>query len=636
MHCRGRAVRAALLLSCAALVALAWASTAAAAVASAGTGGVRGVAPEEQQRYASGAFECVVRGKKTALGLEFVNDDYCDCDNGEDEPGTSACSHLLSSVFYCGNDGYFPKKIPTSRMNDGICDCCDGSDEFVDASLCSNTCATEAVTFREVAKERLAVVEAGFKKRQAVIEGEVKRFFDDATQAASSTAQALLALEQLKARVNVHKDREERKEQRMRLNKAREAQAQADAAASSGSDDQQQAGNNAIEDKSVCVPDEATDKTCDDSSDDDETNTRPEADGEFEELKAGELVETEDENEQDEDIKSSSETAQSVLSADEETESLRVTSQVELSDGTRVSLAEYLRLARHSKPTKKLKGSRKSAEQMRREDFLGPLFNGDAQGRKRIGLYALRTLGVLCSPVRGAVELVLFIPRTLWDLLPSPSTAFHVSVIQAPWFRRLGGGQVYRGYQHVAWSAQVAWDAPVFVYNYLFPRLDESVVSSEAESLRRVVREIDEDIKKLEGEREEKRKATATDFGPQRAFFALQDVCIEKKIEKYNYKLCAFKEVKQDYTLLGSWDKWGVHEGDKLDYGRMLFHKGHKCWNGPERSVVVKLECGQENEIVSVDEPSTCEYVMMVRSPLACTREELTRAQQDFAFWNKP
>lgn len=54
------------------------------------------------------------------------------------------------------------------------------------------------------------------------------------------------------------------------------------------------------------------------------------------------------------------------------------------------------------------------------------------------------------------------------------------------------------------------------------------------------------------------------------------------------------------------------------------------------RSVVVKLECGQENEIVSVDEPSTCEYVMMVRSPLACTREELTRAQQDFAFWNKP
>lgn len=126
------------------------------------------------------------------------------------------------------------------------------------------------------------------------------------------------------------------------------------------------------------------------------------------------------------------------------------------------------------------KGSRKSADQMRREDFLGPLFNGDAQGRKRIGLYALRTLGVLCSPVRGAVELVLFIPRTLYDLfvtvfkpdtsrfaLPSLSTAFHVSVVQAPWFRRLGEGQVYRGYQYAAWSTQVAWDAPVFVYNYL-------------------------------------------------------------------------------------------------------------------------------------------------------------------------
>lgn len=110
------------------------------------------------------------------------------------------------------------------------------------------------------------------------------------------------------------------------------------------------------------------------------------------------------------------------------------------------------------------------------------------------------------------------------------------------------------------------------------------MVSSEAESLRRVVREIDADIKKLDSEREEKRKAAATDFGPQRAFFALQDQCIEKKIEKYTYKLCAFKEVKQDYTLLGTWDKWGANE-DKPDYARMLFVKGHKCWNGPERYV---------------------------------------------------
>lgn len=116
---------------------------------------------------------------------------------------------------------------------------------------------------------------------------------------------------------------------------------------------------------------------------------------------------------------------------------------------------------------------------MRREDFLGPLFNGDAAGRKRIALYALRTLGVLCAPVRAVVELVLFVPRTVADLvvtafeldasvwLPSPSAAFETRVVHAPWFRRLADGQVYRGYQHAVWSAQVIWDAPVFVYHYL-------------------------------------------------------------------------------------------------------------------------------------------------------------------------
>lgn len=51
------------------------------------------------------------------------------------------------------------------------------------------------------------------------------------------------------------------------------------------------------------------------------------------------------------------------------------------------------------------------------------------------------------------------------------------------------------------------------------------------------------------------------------------------------------------------------------------------------RSVVVQLECGEENEIVSVEEPSTCEYEMKVRSPLACTHEVLAAAQRELEFW---
>lgn len=108
------------------------------------------------------------------------------------------------------------------------------------------------------------------------------------------------------------------------------------------------------------------------------------------------------------------------------------------------------------------------------------------------------------------------------------------------------------------------------------------MVLKEAESLRRVLREIEDDIHALEKQRDEKAAAAATDFGPERAFFALQDECVERQVEQYTYKFCAFKDVKQDYTLLGKWDGWD----DAPGHTRMRFTGGQKCWNGPERYVV--------------------------------------------------
>jgi protein kinase C substrate 80K-H len=101
------------------------------------------------------------------IPIEHLNDDYCDCADGSDEPGTNAC---LGGSFTCQNFGFVTTGIPSSRVNDGICDCCDGSDEYRSNRVCENTCNEMASKAREEEERTKRVVEAGIAVKKELIQ----------------------------------------------------------------------------------------------------------------------------------------------------------------------------------------------------------------------------------------------------------------------------------------------------------------------------------------------------------------------------------------------------------------------------------------------------------------------------------
>lgn len=82
-------------------------------------------------------FRCFDNSK--IISLDKINDNYLDCPDGSDEPGTDA---YQNGTFYCNNSGILPMSIPKWSVGDGICDCCDGLDEYFMKSKwnCPNTC----------------------------------------------------------------------------------------------------------------------------------------------------------------------------------------------------------------------------------------------------------------------------------------------------------------------------------------------------------------------------------------------------------------------------------------------------------------------------------------------------------------
>ncbi|KAI8984963.1 endoplasmic reticulum protein [Trametes punicea] len=161
----------------------------------------KGVSPELAVRYVPSrkgsveVWECL-DGSQT-IQWSAVNDDFCDCLDGSDEPGTGACPN---SRFYCVNDGHIGTYIPSTRVNDGLCEpeCCDGSDEA--PGVCQNVCKEVGEAHRERVRAEQKLRKTGSKIRSTYIafaQKEKKRLEQEIAQ----TDQEIAAREKEVARL---------------------------------------------------------------------------------------------------------------------------------------------------------------------------------------------------------------------------------------------------------------------------------------------------------------------------------------------------------------------------------------------------------------------------------------------------
>ncbi|KAF2006918.1 glucosidase 2 subunit beta precursor [Amniculicola lignicola CBS 123094] len=154
----------------------------------------RGVGPEFAKFYKDPETFTCISNPSIKIPVSRLNDDYCDCPDGSDEPGTSACAFISplsppspSEVtvgqfdealalpgYYCKNKGHIPSYIPFTNVNDGACDydlCCDGSDEWeaVGGLKCEDRCAKIGKEWRKQDEARQKSLGAANKRRKELI-----------------------------------------------------------------------------------------------------------------------------------------------------------------------------------------------------------------------------------------------------------------------------------------------------------------------------------------------------------------------------------------------------------------------------------------------------------------------------------
>ncbi|XP_074637750.1 uncharacterized protein LOC141896398 [Acropora palmata] len=100
--------------------------------------------------------------------------------------------------------------------------------------------------------------------------------------------------------------------------------------------------------------------------------------------------------------------------------------------------------------------------------------------------------------------------------------------------------------------------------------------------------------------------------------------CFSLSHDGYRYEFCPFHNMTQVEQavrwnsfagILGVWKEWIIVNNT---FQAMFLANGDVCPGEKPRQTKVKLRCGDQNKVVSVIEPTICQYEVRFETPLAC------------------
>lgn len=493
---------------------------------------IRGIPVSKSSLYPPDRdFECL--DGSLLIPFTYVNDNYCDCGDGSDEPGTSACRN---GSFFCKNIGHESAYIPSTWVNDGVCDCCDGSDEYSSNKQCVNNChdlgreaRLEAQKAEELKKEgnkiRLEMVAKG-KQIKSEEQVQLMKLWVDYEEATRTKKEKEILKKQAEERESIALEKYKPAEPEQ--NQQEETTEEEEISQSEAEDyfkmlDSDSSGT-------VTIAELQTRITFD--SNHDGTVSEEEAMfflGNRKEVSLQEFIETVWGN---------------------------IKPFVMLEQGI-FKRPEYKEEVKDQETTEDQDKEEQSGPEDEEEVADDAATEGEAEGEAEGGE---------------------------------------------------GEGEDEKEAEEQ--EPEVQYDE------------ETQAIIDEATSARERYQAAEEAVNNLNSEIKRLEEKISRDYGQEGEFASLDGECFEYSDLEYVYSLCMFGKASQrsksggSDVSLGHWVEWAGPKGN--EYSKMKYDKGLTCWNGPARSTMVTLLCGKENKLISVSEPSRCEYAMEFATPALC------------------